>query len=101
MRVAIVKKKPAEKFAVGFKYSTADIQADATIDNVTVSITRADGEAITSQDLSIVGSPQVDDRTVGALIEKGINNLEYYVAFTVTTSANQIFKDKVFVKVRD
>ena len=96
MRVAVVKKKPDEKFAVGFKYSTADIAADATIQNCTVEITPT-GDA---DDLAVVGVPSIDDYTVAAMIEKGRDGYEYYVTFTITTSAGQIFQDKIFVKVR-
>ena len=100
MRIAVVKKKPDEKFAVGFKYSTADIQADATISTVEAVVARADGETIEGTDLAILGSPAKDDRTVSAMVEKGQDGLEYYVTFTVTTSASQVFQDKIFVKVR-
>ena len=100
MRIAVVKKKPAEKFAVGFKYSTADIQADATIASVTAIVSRSDGEIIETDDLEILGSPAKDDRTVSAMLQKGQNGLEYYVTFNVTTSTGQVFQDKIFVKVR-
>jgi len=100
MRVAVIKKKPDEKFAVGFKYSTADLAADATISTVVVNITRSDGETIETNDLAVVGSPAHDEYTVSAMIEKGQDAKEYYVTFTVTTSAGQIFQDKIFVKVR-
>jgi len=101
MRVSVVKKKPTEKFAVGFKYSTVDLAADATISNVSVAITDAEGEAVTDpNDLAIVGSPAKDDYTVSAMLEKGIDGSEYYVVFTTTTSAGQVFVDKIFVKVR-
>ena len=96
MRTAVVKKKPDEKFAVGFRYSTADLAKDATITNVQVSITPT-GDA---DDLAVVGSPANDDYTVSAMLEKGRDGYEYYVTFTTTTSAGQVFQDKIFVKVR-
>jgi len=96
MRVAVVKKKPTEKFAVGFKYSTQDLAANATIQSVSVAITPT-GDV---NDLAVVGSPAKDDYTVSAMIEKGRDGYEYYVTFTVTTSVGQIFVDKIFVKVR-
>jgi len=96
MRVAVVKKRPDEKFAVGFKYATADLADNATITDVQVSISPS-GEA---DDLAVVGSPAKSDYTVSAMIEKGRDGYEYYVTFTTTTSAGQVFQDKIFVKVR-
>jgi len=96
MRTAVVKKKPEEKFAVGFRYSTADLAKDAIISSVTVSITPT-GDI---NDLAVVGSPAKDDYTVSALLEKGRDGYEYYVTFTTETSVGQKFQDKIFVKVR-
>ena len=96
MRVAVVKKKPAEKFAIGFKYSTADLTVDATIQSVVVAITPTE----LTGGLAIEGTPAKDDYTVSAVIKGGTDGHEYYVTFTVTTSKGQIFQDKIFVKVR-
>lgn len=96
MRIAVVKKKPDEKFAIGFRYSTADLTKDATITDVQVSIAPT-GDP---NDLAVVGTPGNDDYTVSAMVEKGRDGYEYYVIFTTTTSVGQIFQDKIFVKVR-
>lgn len=96
MRVAVVRKRPGEKFSVGLKYSSADLAEGATIASVTVAITPSG----TANDLVIVGNPTHDDEQVAAMIDKGRDGFEYYVTFTTTTSTGQIFVDKVFVKVR-
>ena len=96
MRIAVVKKRPDEKFAVGFKYATADLSENATIQSVVTSISPS-GDP---DDLAVVGSPAYDDYTVSAMVEKGRDGYEYYVTFTTTTSAGQVFQDKIFVKVR-
>jgi len=96
MRTAVIKKKPNEKFAVGFRYSTADLAKDSTISTVEVTITPS-GNA---SDLTVVGSPAKDDYVVSAMLQKGVDGVEYFVSFKTTTSAGQVFQDTIFVKVR-
>jgi hypothetical protein len=100
MRYAIITKRPDEKFAVGFQYSSADLANGATISSVTATIEKVDLTETTNV-LAIVGTPVKEDFTVSAIIEKGNANKEYYVNFKTTTSAGYVFVDKVFVKVRE
>lgn len=96
MRVSTVVKKPTEKFSIGFQYSSVDLAENTTISSVAVSISPS-GNA---DDLALEGTATIDGTTVAAMIKKGRDSYEYYVTFTTTTSAGQIFVDKVFVKVR-
>jgi hypothetical protein len=100
MRYAYVTKKPNEKFAVGFKYSSADLAGGATISSVETTVEKVDPND-SGDILAVVGSPVADEYTVSAVIEKGNDGKEYYVAFKTTTSVGYIFEDRVFVKVRE
>jgi hypothetical protein len=99
MRYASVIKKPSEKFAVGFQYSSADLSEGATISSVVVTIDKVD-TADSGSILAVSGSASIDELQVAAVIEKGNDGKEYYVNFVTTTSAGYVFKDRVFVKVR-
>ena len=96
MRVSTIVKKPTEKFSVGFQYSSADLTENVTISSVVVAITPSSH----ADDLALEGAATIDGTTVAAMIKKGQDGYEYYVTFTTTTSAGQVFVDKVFVKVR-
>lgn len=88
---AYIEKRPNEKFAIGFKYTTPDIATGEHIDAVTATVDTGltqDGSA------AIVGTD-----TVSQVVSGGTADSEYHVVFKVTTSAGYIFEDVYCVKV--
>lgn len=97
MRIPEISKRPLEKFAIGFRYISPDLESGATIISVAVSMSpsnEVDG-------LEAVGVPVIASDTVSQMVEKGNNGKEYYVVFLTTISSGNVFEDKILVKVRE
>jgi hypothetical protein len=95
MRIPEIVKKPDEKFPIGFKYISPDLEEGATIASCTVTISPSEVGG-----LAVDGNPVVEADKVSQTVQAGKDGSEYYVTFKVTTSGGHIYEDKIFVKVR-
>lgn len=91
-----INKKPNEKFPVGFLYSAPDIDEGATITECAVSIVTTDEENL----LLTSGSPIINGAEVAQVVYGGKENFDYILTFKVTTSEDNIYEDRLTVKVR-
>ena len=88
---AIIEKRPNEKFAIGFKYTTPDIATGEHIDSVTATV---DTGLTPEGSAAVIGTD-----TVSQVVSGGTAGSEYHVVFKVTTSALYIFEDVYCVKM--
>lgn len=95
MSIPTITKTPDEKYAVGLKYIAPDLASGETITSCVVSIDPDEDPGLKKVGAVIISSDQVEQ-----LIESGVANQEYYVKFKTTTSGNNTYEDKIFVKVR-
>lgn len=91
-----VTKKPNEKFPVGFSYSAPDLDSGATITACVVSILTLDED----DSLLTSGSPIINGAEAAQVVYGGKENFDYILTFKVTTSEDNIYEDRLTVKVR-
>ena len=96
MSVATLKKRPSERFPIGFKFSTPELADGETIVSAVITIT-----PVESGGLSKLGSAVIDTDTVTQVVEGGIDGNDYYVTYIVTTSVGNIFEGTILVFVRE
>ena len=93
-RIPELTKKPDEQFAIGFQYISPDLEENEYITGCVISISPANG-------LVVDGDPEIKPTKVTQMIKAGTDGNEYYVKFKTTTSAEHIYEDSIFVKVRE
>lgn len=91
-----IEKKPNEKFPVGFSYSAPDLDDGATISECIVTIASTDSENL----LLKSGAPIINGTEVAQVIYGGKVNFDYVLTFKITTSEDNIYEDRLTVKVR-
>jgi len=97
MKTPEVTKRPDEEFAIGFRYTSPDLEEDETITEAVITITGSE-EVI---DLVVDGAPTIEEgNLVKQKIKAGTADEEYKVIFKITTSVGYIFEDFIYVKVR-
>ncbi len=91
-----VTKRPDEIFSIGLKYISPDLEEGESISSASVSVSPDNPSGVQA-----VGNAVIEQDNVAQLISSGVDGSEYYVNFTVTTSGGHIYKDSIFVKVRE
>jgi hypothetical protein len=96
-RTAVIKKRPIERFPIGFRFIAPDLEEGESIVAATAEIMPQNAGG-----LDLVGSPTIDGNdTVSQSIDGGTDGHDYYVRFTVTTSSGNIYQDSIYVMVRE
>jgi hypothetical protein len=85
-----LEKDSGEKFAIGFRYISPDLNSGETITGAVV--TGASG-------LTLVGDPVIVGNEVRQMISGGTLGQSYTVTFTVTISTGHIYVDYFEVKI--
>jgi hypothetical protein len=80
---------PEESFAVGFQYTSEDLESGETILSATVTATSG----------LTVGLPAIVDTTVKVRVSGGTAGVFYTITFKIVTSAGNTYVDELFVKI--
>lgn len=96
MSVATLKKRPVERFPIGFRFSEPELADGETLVSAIVTITPVEVGG-----LQKLGNPVIDDDTVSQVVYSGLDGKDYYVKFVVTTSVGNIFEGTILVFVRE
>ncbi len=96
MRAAgTIRKKPSEKFPIGFRYRDPDLPTGVTISTVSVAVTPA-------ANLVLGTSGVIADGTeVYCWLTGGTDLVDYTIRFTSTLSDTKILVDDYLCKVRN
>jgi hypothetical protein len=87
--MSIVRKSVAERFPVGFRYTSDKIDAGQTISSCVV--------AITPTGLTAIGSPVISSNIVTQAISGGTSHAEYSMVFTTTLSDATVYTDEIVI----
>ena len=96
MRMPSLVKKPEEMFSIGLKYISPDLEEGMYLTDATVTITPDEVGGLKKE-----GNAVIEPDIVSQMIKEGIVGKEYFVDFVVTTSGGHIYKDTIFVKIRN
>ena len=96
MSVATIKKRPSEKFPIGFIFDEPEIVDGESISSALVTITPVEVGG-----LELVGSPIIEPKQVSQLVQGGEEGHDYYVKYEITTSTGNIFQGTIIVFVRE
>jgi len=96
MSVATLKKRPSERFPIGFKYGEPEIANGETIASAVVQISPNEPSG-----LAKLGDPIIGANTVTQMVDGGVDGHDYYVTYIVTTSVGNIFEGTILVFVRE
>ena len=96
MSLAIIKKRPSERFPVGFRFSEPELADGETVISAVVSITPNEAGG-----LEKLGDPEIGADTAVQVIDGGVDGHDYYVKFIVTTSVGNIYEGTILAFVRE
>lgn len=96
MSVATLKKRPIERFPIGFRFGAPELADGESIVSAVSSIT-----PVESGGLEKLGEPIIDADTVTQVVDSGVDGHDYYVKFIVTTSVGNVFEGTILVFVRE
>ena len=96
MSVATIKKRPVERFPIGFSFTTPELADGETIVSAVTSISPSEAGG-----LEKLGDPVISDNQVTQVVDSGLDAHDYYVKFVVTTSVGNIFEGTILVFVRE
>ena len=95
-KVPTLQKAPAERFAIGLKYESPDLDEGQRVVSCSVEITPTEAGGLVTE-----GSPVIETDIVSQMVSGGLHGSEYYVKFLSVTSIGHIYEDSIFVRVRD
>jgi hypothetical protein len=96
MSVATLKKRPSERFPIGFKFSEPELAEGETVVGAEVTV-----YPIEAGGLEKLGDPVITEDTAVQMVDSGVDGHDYYVKFLVTTSVGNIFEGTILVFVRE
>jgi len=92
--VGTIRKKPSEKFPIGFRYRAPDLPTGVTISSVSCAVTPAANLTLGTQGVI------TDGTEVYCWLTGGTDLIDYTVRFTSTLSDTKILQDDYLVKCR-
>jgi len=97
MKLPEITKRAEEQFSIGFKYIAPDLEDDETLEEAEITIEPSEVGGLAKQGAEVF----TGGNTVAQIVKEGIDGNEYRVNFVVTTSTGSIYKNSIFVKIRD